>query len=231
MAGGDAENEPPGGTRRRALSSLLETYWSPVYSFARLKGHAAEDARDLVQAFFTSLLENGALAGADSTRGRFRSYLLTSFANFANNQWHHENAQKRGGDCERFSLDQTEAESRFGGVAHRGLDPEGIYLQCWAQTLMETVLLQVAEEYVTKGQQAIFEALKPMLVGSPDAEGYGRIAEALDVSEGAVKVAAHRLRRRFGEILRQEIAHTLSDPEEVEDEIRGLFSALSGDHA
>ncbi len=227
-AGAHAAGELQSASRRRALGSLLELYWYPVYLYARRKGNGAEDARDLVQAFFTSLLESGSLAQADAQRGRFRSFLLTSFSHFATNQWHHDHAHKRGGLQASFSLDQAQAEARYDLEPAQEQDAERIFLRSWAQTLMETVLLHVAAEYQEKGKQEIFEALKPILVGSPESESYGKIASELDVSEGAVKVAAHRLRRRFGEVLRQEIAHTLTDPADLEDEIRGLFSALSG---
>ena len=213
-------------TRRAALSALCETYWYPVYAFARRKGNAVEDARDLVQAFFTKLLERSDLSRADAARGRFRSYLLGCFSHFAANEWDHARTQKRGAGQVGFSLDEEIAEGRYDAEPVDGDDPERAFARTWARTLLEEVVVRLRNEYEEGGKAEMFDHLKPALSGDDDAQSYREIADALGTTEGAVKVAAHRLRKRFGEILRREIADTVNDPADVEEELRGMFEAL-----
>ena len=212
--------------RRLALSALCETYWYPVYAFARRGGSEVEDARDLVQSFFTRLLERGELARADAERGRFRSYLLACFVHFRTNEWDRANAKKRGGGQVSFSLDHERAEGRFHDEPLDEDDPERLFSRTWARTLLEEVVLRLRNEYAEGGRGELFERLRPALTGEQEAASYRAIAEETGTTEGAVKVAVHRMRRRFGLLLRREIAHTLRDPAQVEDEIRGLFEAL-----
>jgi RNA polymerase sigma-70 factor (ECF subfamily) len=212
--------------QRVALSALCETYWYPVYAFARRKGYAVEDACDLVQSFFTRLLEREDLAQADAERGRFRSFLLGCFVHFLANEWDRANADKRGGGRVEFSLDHERAEGRFQDEPTGEEDPERAFLRNWALTLIERVVVKLRGEYEDGGKGELFEQLRTSLTGDPGGARYAEIAEEMDTTEGAVKVAAHRLRGRFGTLLRREIADTLRDPGDVEDEIRGLFEAL-----
>ena len=212
--------------RRAALSTLCESYWYPVYAFARRKGHNAEDSRDLVQSFFTRFLERDDLALANAERGRFRSFLLSCFVNFSSNEWDRAQAQKRGGGYVGFSLDDTIAEDRFHREPADEEDAERSFMRSWARTLLEDVMLQLRAEYEEGGKATLFESLKHVLQGDDDAKSYREIAEALDATEGAIKVAAHRLKKRFGELLRRAIADTVENSSQVEDEIQGLFEAL-----
>ena len=215
-----------GDERRDALSELCETYWYPVYAFARWRESNVEDARDLVQSFFTRLLERDDLAQADAMRGRFRSYLLRCFVHFRAGEWERSRALKRGGAHHSFSLDHERAEQRFRTEAIDADDPERTYMKAWARTLLEKVIGVLRREYEDGGKSELFDRLKPTLSGEQGSEGYRGIAASVGTTEGAVKVAAHRLRRRFAILLRREIAGTLRDPDDVEDEIRGLFDAL-----
>jgi RNA polymerase sigma-70 factor (ECF subfamily) len=213
--------------RRSALGALCEAYWFPVYAFARRKGHRPEDARDLVQGFFTRLLEKDVLAGADAERGRFRSFLLGCFVHYSANERNAANARKRGGGRVGFSLDDAVAEERLSLEPADDDDPERVYQRTWARTVLEQVVVRLRSEYEEGGKGEIYEALEPTLTGDGTASSYREIAAALGTSEGAVKVAAHRLRRRFGEVLRREIADTVEAPSDVEDELRGLLEALA----
>lgn len=217
--GGEANDE-----RGRALGQLCETYWYPVYAFARRGGASEHDARDLVQEFFTRLLERGGLAGADAARGRFRTYLLAAFRHFRSNERERLGARKRGGGRSVFSLDDELAERRLRDELVDGDDPERAYRRSWAQTLLKQVLERLREEYAASGKGALFERLRPGLQGE-EVLGHRAVAEELGTTEGAVRVAAHRLRRRFGELLEREIVHTLDDPGDAADELRGLFEA------
>lgn len=220
-AGGPASEE-----RRLALADLCESYWYPVYAFARRKGHAAEEARDLVQGFFADFLEREDVTRADADLGRFRSYLLGAFVHFATNEWNRAQAVKRGGDRQSFSLDHEMAEGRFQGEDHGELGPEASYERAWALSLIESVIVRLRAEYEERGRGEVFDRLRPMLSFDGEAESYQKIAHEMGTTEGAVKVAVHRLRGRFASLLRRAIADTVCDPAEVEEEIRGLFEAL-----
>ena len=211
---------------REALSRLCETYWYPVYAYARRRGHSGEDAHDLVQGFFARLIEKRDLAKADAERGRFRSFLLTCFEHFRANEWKKETAQKRGGGRPAVSLDATQGEDRWLLEPVGGEDPEREFHRTWARALLEEVMQRLRTEYEHGGKGDVYEELRPVLAGDVETRGYREIAESIGATEGAVRVAAHRLRKRFGELLRLEIAHTVRDAAEVEDEIRGLFEAL-----
>ncbi len=220
-AGGPASAE-----RRAALADLCESYWYPVYAFARSKGNDADHARDLVQGFFADFLERDDVARADADRGRFRSYLLGAFVHFATNEWKRTQAVKRGGDRQSFSLDHELAEGRFQGEGNSELDPEASYERAWALNLIESVIVRLRAEYEDGGKGEVFDRLRPMLSFDGEAENYQKIAKDMGTTEGAVKVAVHRLRGRFASLLRRAIADTVEDQAEVEDEIRGLFEAL-----
>lgn len=209
-----------------ALSSLCQDYWRPLYHFARRKGLSTEDAQDVTQGFIMSLLEKGGFAAADQQRGRFRTFLISSFCNYLTNAHRAQSARKRGGGVATFSLDE-EPESGFSREAVETMTPELLYDRTWALAVLERVMAQLAAEYDTAGRKALFEALQPHLSRASGRPGYTRLGESLGMSEGAVTVAVHRMRRRYGELLRGEVAATVSSPEEVDDEIRHLMAVVS----
>jgi RNA polymerase sigma-70 factor (ECF subfamily) len=180
----------------------------------------------MTQDFFVRILEKGLLAEADPTRGRFRSFLRTVCAHFLANRRDWEQAKKRGGGRVVVSIDPTDAEARYAAELSDSLTPERIFDRSWALTLLRRVLDQLGQEYDEAGKAATFEALHGMLAGEADSSSYAVVAARLGSTEGAVRVAAHRLRRRYGELLRREIAATLAEPGDVDDEIRDLFAAL-----
>jgi RNA polymerase sigma-70 factor (ECF subfamily) len=219
-AGGSSEGV------RKALTTLCETYWYPLYAFLRSRGSSVEDAQDLTQAFFARLLEKHDLRQADPARGRFRSFLLTSLKNFAANEHDREIAKKRGGGVPIVSLEFESAEDRFQMEPPTHDTPERIFDRRWALTLLDRVLSRLKAEMADGGRQAQFERLKTYLTGDQPQLSYAQTAGELGMSEGAVKVAVHRLRRQFRDLLRDEIAQTVSSPEEIEDELRHLRSAV-----
>ncbi len=211
---------------RRALAALCETYWYPLYAYVRRKGHSADEAADLAQEFFVHLLEKETLKVADQRRGRFRSFLLTAMNNFLAKQWRRATAQKRGGGRRLISLDFRDGESRYGMEPSHDLTAEKIYQRRWALTLLEAALDRLREEFERRGKIELFEQLRDFLVIDRSTVPYRQIAERLAMTEGAVKVAVHRLRRRCRELLREEIAQTVAEPEQIDDELRELFSAV-----
>ncbi len=210
-----------------ALEQLCRTYWYPIYHFVRRQGHSTHDAQDLTQAFFARLLEKNWIASADQSRGRFRSFLLLVLKRFLAGEWHRAHAQKRAGDrwCLPLSLDA--AETRYRGEPADTSTPEQAFEKQWALTLLETALGQLRGDYEKAGKQPLFEALKPCLTGGQEAQPYAELAIRLALSEGAIRVAVHRLRERYRERLKAEIARTVSAPEEVDGEMRHLFRVLA----
>jgi len=214
---------------RRALATLCETYWYPLYAYIRRWGRTADDAQDLTQAFFAALLEKHYLEAANRERGRFRSFLLTAFNRFLSKERDRAMAKKRGGSRKTISLDAEAGESRYAQEPSHEWTPERIYERRWALTLLEQVMARLREQYAEAGRTALFERLKVFLAGETGAPPYRQVAAELGMTEGAVKVAVHRLRRKYREILRLEVAQTVADPQEVDDELRHLFAALGGD--
>ena len=212
---------------RDALARLCQTYWHPLYAYVRRVGHSPHDAQDLTQEFFARLLEKNFLADADESRGRFRSFLLASLKHFLANEWHKAQAQKRGGGQIPISIDVSAAETSCHFEPADTTTADKIYERHWALTLLDQVLRRLREDYVRDGKQNLFEQLKPTLTEASRSVAYAEIARRLDTTEGAVKVAVHRLRQRYREILRAEIAETVACPGEVEDELRNLFAALA----
>lgn len=211
---------------QRALSSLCEAYWYPLYAYVRRQGHSPHDAQDLTQEFFARLLESNSLAKLDRERGRFRAWLLASLKHFLANEWDRARAAKRGGGLHLVSLDEATAEERYKLEPADELSADRIFERRWAMMLLDTVLGALEREYAAGGKSALFDKLKPCLAGSRESQPYAELARELGMSEGAVKVAVHRFRQRYRELLRVEIAHTVSSPEEVDEEIRYLFSVL-----
>ena len=215
---------------RDALARLCQAYWHPLYAYVRRLGNSPHDAQDLTQEFFARLLAKNYLAGADESRGRFRSYLLASFKNFLANEWDKARAQKRGGGQIPIPIDVASAETSC-QVTVEPADPasaEKIFERRWALTLLDQVLRRLRNEYVSSGRTELFEQLKPTLTEASRSVKYAEIAARLDTTEGAVKVAVHRLRQQYRELLRAEIAETVSSPDEVDDELKNLFAALAG---
>ena len=215
---------------RKALSELCRLYWYPLYAFVRRRGCDADEALDLTQGFFTRLIEKNDLADADPNRGRFRSWLLASVKHFLANQWDRATAQKRGGGRAVYSIDidPDDAERRYRHEPAHALTPERVFDRRWALTLLEQALGELEAQCGREGKAALFEALRPTLTADSlaDAAPYRAVADRLGMSEGAVKVAAHRLRRDYRDVLRRNIAETVSTPQDVDDEIRDLFAAL-----
>lgn len=207
-----------------ALESLCRTYWYPLYAFTRRQGYAAHDAQDLTQEFFARLLKKQYLKSAEPEKGRFRTFLLMALKRFLANEWDRRHAQKRGGFATVVSIDYELAESRFAAEPAHGLQPDVLFDRQWAMTLLERTMSQLHDEYKSTGRARLFELLQACLAKDESALPYAEIAARLNLTEAAVKMAVQRLRARYREILRRQIADTVSSPEEVEDEIRHLFS-------
>jgi RNA polymerase sigma factor (sigma-70 family) len=212
---------------QEALAKLCKGYWYPLYVYIRRRGHGAVEAEDLTQEFFRRLLEKGYLGGVERGKGRFRSFLLTALKHFLANEWDRSQTQKRGGGQEIISLDVQDAEGRYDIEPADRRNPEVLFDQRWALTLMERVLQRLKEEQEASGRGEVFSRLQGHLAGSERVESYAAAGAAMGMSEGAVRVAAHRLRQRYGEILRDEIGQTVETREEIEEEIRYLISVLS----
>jgi RNA polymerase sigma factor (sigma-70 family) len=210
-----------------ALEDLCRTYWHPLYTYARRRGHSAEDAQDLTQDFFAHLLEHNRMGTVSPEKGRFRSFLLASMNHFLSDEWDKARAQKRGGGTVTF-VDLEEAETKLGQQAAGSLSPEAAFERRWALTLLERVYEGLAEEYRRQGKLEWFEELRGTLAGAGGTARYAELAERLGMTEGAVKVAVHRLRHRYRELLRAMVAETVSTPEEVQDELRFLMQSLAG---
>jgi RNA polymerase sigma-70 factor (ECF subfamily) len=210
---------------QNALAQLCETYWYPLYAFVRRQGRNPHDAQDLTQGFFAKLLEKGWLDDVDRNKGRFRSFLLASMRHFLANERDHAQAQKRGGGHSILSLDKDNAESRYAMEPVDNATPEKIFDRRWALTLLEQVLARLRTEFSAAGKSALFDELKSTLSGQPSP--LAAIGKRLGMSEGAAKVAAHRLRQRYRELIRSEVAQTVTDDKEVDEELRDLMSALS----
>ncbi len=220
-----ANPDAAGRTQARiALEELCRAYWYPLYAYARYRGHSSEDAQDLTQSFFARVIETGAFLSADPERGRFRAYLLGAMKHFLANEWHRARTQKRGGGATIIELDALGPEARHALEPPHASDPVTGFDREWAQETTARALDRLRADSDDRGKGELFETLKPCLTGEepPRAETAAR----LGMSEGAVKVAVHRLRRRYREILRAEIAKTVSDPADIDDEMRHLVDAL-----
>ncbi len=210
----------------RALEALCEAYWYPLYAFVRHRGYSSDDAQDVTQSFFTRILETGGLASADPARGRFRSYLLGAVKHFLANEWHRARAQKRGGGATFLEWDALDPEARYALEPAWSSDAEADFDREWAQESIARALEKLRVELSARGRGELLEALRGSLTGEepPRAETAAR----LGMTEGAVKAAVYRLRQRYRELLRAEIAETVADPAEVDDELRHLVAALRG---
>jgi RNA polymerase sigma factor (sigma-70 family) len=220
--------DPVSPIAREALADLCTLYWYPVYAFIRRHGHEPDHAQDLTQAFFLHLLEKGTLAAADPCRGKFRSFVRTACAHFLADQRDREQARKRGGEQVILSINTRDAEGRYLREPAHNVTPERLFERTWALTLLDHVFERLGNEYARTNQAMLFEQLKSVLTSGPRSIPYAEIAVRLGMTEGAVQVAVHRLRKRYRAILLDQIAATLDDPAEVEDEVQDLFTLLGG---
>ncbi len=213
---------------RQALEQLCGDYWYPLYAYLRRRGFQPAEAQDLTQGFLAQLLEKETLQAADQTRGRFRSFLLASLNHYLAHQWRLERAQKRGGTCRTITLDLEDGERRYHLEPTDPWTPEKIFERRWAMTLLGKAVESLRSEYEQGGKLHLFEALKVYLGGQDSSVPYREIAQQLDTTEGAVKVAVHRLRQRCRACLRREIAQTVASAEDIDEELRHLFQAVEG---
>lgn len=211
---------------REALAVLCQAYWYPLYAYVRRQGYGPHDAQDLTQEFFARLLEKQYLAGLKREGGKFRSFLLTALKRFLANEADRAGAQKRGGGRTVISIDAASAESRYGLEPSHELTAEKIFEQRWAQALLEQVHARLREDYAAAGKSQLFDQISPSLGQRRGAVRYAEMASRLEMSEAAIKMAVQRLRARYRELLRAEIAQTVASPEEVEEEIRHLFATF-----
>jgi RNA polymerase sigma-70 factor (ECF subfamily) len=211
----------------KALEHLCRLYWYPIYYFVRRQGHSTHDAQDFTQEFFARLLEKNWIAGADQSRGRFRSFMLVMLKRFLVAEWRKATAQKRAGNLNPLPLPLDTAETRYAHEPADAHSPEQAFEKQWALTLLDTVVRRLAADYEREGKGPLFEVLKPALTGSRETQPYADLALALEMSEGAVRVAVHRLRERYRERLRAEVADTVASPADVESELRHLFRVLA----
>jgi RNA polymerase sigma factor (sigma-70 family) len=210
----------------QALEALCRTYWYPLYAFLRRRGCGAEDAQDLTQAFLLSLLARKSLRQVAPAKGKFRSFLLAALEHFLANERAHAHRLKRGGGQKLLPLDLASAETRYAGEPADPSTPEKVYERHWALALLKETLDHLCREYEAAGKGVLFEQLQGSLTGDKTLLPYGELATRLGMTNGAIKVAVHRLRQRYRELLREEIAQTVASPAEIDGEIRYLFTAL-----
>ena len=211
---------------RRALEALCQTYWQPLYAFIRHQGADPSEASDLTQAYFTELLDKDFLEGVDPSKGRFRAFLLASLRHFLSKERARSRRLKRGAGTSTLSLDLEEGEERYAVHPVDEMTPEDVFEHRWAVTVLDRAMARLEREARASGKEAQLRSLKPYLTGEEGQLPYRKTAEALEMTAGAVKVAVHRLRKRFGRHLRVEIAETVLDPEEVDPEVRHLLRLL-----
>jgi RNA polymerase sigma-70 factor (ECF subfamily) len=211
---------------REALGQLCQTYWYPLYAFMRRSGYAREDAQDLAQDFFARLLSQEWLARVDPRKGRFRSFLLAALKHFLANEWDKQRALKRGGGHQFVSFDGASLEARYELEPAHLDSPDKVFERRWALVLLDKALARFQQEHARDGKALVFETLKDCLTGSRDSIHYAEVARRLGVSVGALKVMVHRFRRRYREVLREEVAETVAEPAQIEDEMRYLLEAL-----
>jgi RNA polymerase sigma-70 factor (ECF subfamily) len=210
-----------------ALEELCRTYWFPLYAYVRRRGHTREDAEDLTQAFFARFLEKNYLAALDSEKGRFRAFLLASLKHFLANEWHKSQTQKRGGGATHLSLDWETADAQFQIASATELSPDQAFDREWAVALLEKVIHRLQSECEADGRAAQFATLRIFLTVGKGAIPYASAAQSLGLNEAAARAAAHRLRKRYRQLLRAEIARTLAEPAQADQEIQALFGAFA----
>lgn len=209
-----------------ALEQLCRTYWYPLYAHVRRRGYSREDAEDLTQAFFAQLLTHKSLSMADSSRGRFRCFLLASLNHFLANEWNKARAQKRGGERGHLCFDTATGERLYDREGNHELNPEELYEKSWALQFLEQVRTRLRQTYAEDGKADRFHALERFLPGEESPPSYADAAAQLGVPEGTLKAEVHRLKIRYGELLREEVAHTVARPEQIDDELHHLIRVL-----
>jgi len=223
-----AAGQHTSGHYQQALETLCRTYWFPLYAYLRRQGYDTHQAEEHTQAFFARLLEKDGLRLADPKQGKFRSFLLTALKHFLANVSDRARAQKRGGGRKILSLDAENAEGKYALEPVDQLSPEKLFERSWALTVLERTIARLQAEAASTNKQKLFEHLKVYLTAERDSIPYRDVAAELDMTEGAVKVAVHRLRQHYRELLRDEIAQTVTTEEQIDEEIRDLFTALAG---
>ncbi len=212
---------------RDALAALCQGYWYPLYAYVRRRGYSPHDAEDLTQEFFARFLEHHWVSSANREKGRFRTFLLSAMTHFLADEWDKARAQKRGGGAPLLPLQFETAETRYIREPADNATPKQHFEKRWAMTLLEQVLNRLGKEYAEDGKAELFAALNPCLVGERSTQPYEVLGRELGISESAVKSAVHRLRQRYRQLIREEIAHTVAGPEEVEEELRYLVAVLA----
>jgi RNA polymerase sigma factor (sigma-70 family) len=212
---------------QEALNHLCQTYWYPLYAYARRRGHSPHEAQDLTQEFFARLLQGNWVAKADQQRGRFRTFLLSAMQHFLANEWNRAHAQKRGGQQPILSLNDDSAEQRYQLEPVEKTTPESLFERGWALSLLNDVVLRLEREYEADGKREWMEATRPVLTMDRSAINYGDMARKLGMTETATRVAVHRLRQRYRKLIQAEVASTVAGPEEASEEMRHLFQVLS----
>jgi len=220
--------EAGGAESAEALEALCRDYWMPLYAAVRHFGHSPEDAKDLTQGFFARLLEKDWLHAADREKGRFRTFLMVALKRYLSNEWHRERAEKRGGGATMVPLDTELSERLYAKSGAHSLSPEQLFDKHWALTLIETALTRMEDEYREAGRGEEFRTLKPCLTAARGEIDYRELAKSLGRSEGAARVAVHRIRKRYRILFREEIARTVANESEVDEELRALMRALEG---
>lgn len=220
--------DPAAPDSTAALETLCQTYWYPVYAFVRRQGQPPHDAQDLTQEFFARLLQKDYLRSVAREKGRFRTFLIVAVKRFMANEWDRARALKRGGGAVPIPLDTSVAETRYQMEPVAESNADTVYERRWALTLLDQTMTRLRKEYEAEGKGADFEHLKSFLTVERGGIGYETIANRLGISEGAARVAVHRLRKRFREVFREEIAQTVSSPTEIDDEVTHLVAALAG---
>ena len=221
-----AAGRPKSASYQQALETLCKTYWFPLYVYLRRQGYDSHRAEDYVQAFFAGLLAKHGLRLADPKRGKFRSFLLASLKHFLSNEHARARAKKRGGGRKVLSLDFQNAESQYALEPRDELSPEKLFERSWALTVLDRTMARLQAEAISTNKQKLFDHLKVYLTAEKSSIPYRDVAAELDMAEGTLRVAVHRLRRRYRELLRDEIAQTVTSDDQIDEEIRDLFAAL-----
>jgi RNA polymerase sigma-70 factor (ECF subfamily) len=216
------------GAAREALEELCRRYWYPLYCYARRRGYSPEDAQDLTQEFFARLLAKEGLASVDRGKGKFRSFLLASMNHLLANEWNRSQRQKRGGGCVHFSMDVAAAEARYQFEPSDQDTPETIFERRWAETLIDAVTRRLQAEFVEAGMAQRFESMKVFLLAGEEPGSYAEVADKMGISEGAARSAIYRMRQRYGELFRSELAETVASSQELEEELRHFLTILGG---
>ncbi len=224
LAAQNGESEP----KRRALESLCSSYWYPIYVYVRRKGYNPHDAQDLTQEFFAQLIAKDTLQAVDRERGKFRSFLLGTLDHFIAREWSRAHRMKRGGHHSFLSWDEQDPEQRYLQEPRVEESAERLFDRQWARAVLEQTMEALSKECDASGKSGLFLEIKSKLGGGSDGDSYAAISQRLGMSEAWLRVAIHRMRRRFGELLREEIAHTVNTEAEVEGELRHLMAVLVG---